>query len=338
MRLPNGYGSVYKLSGNRRRPWIARKTIGWNSEGKQLYHTIGYFETKKAALIALAEFNQNPYDVESQNITFAEIYKKFSDIRFDNISKSSINVYRASFALCEPLHGMKFVEIKTHHMQTIISNCNKSHSTKQKIKSLCSQLFKYAMENDIVSKDYAQFLDIGKDTEGNKRKIFTEAEIRRLFEVVNDIDYVDTILIMIYSGLRIGELLTLECKNVDLEKRIMVGGIKTDAGKDRIIPISNKIIRFIENRIGGKYLIENEKGKPLKYKNYYRDKFTPIMVQLNMSHTPHDCRHTFATLMGNVGADTVALQKIIGHANYATTASIYTHKDEEQLRRAIDLL
>ena len=40
----------------------------------------------------------------------------------------------------------------------------------------------------------------------------------------------------------------------------------------------------------------------MKYDNYYREKFIPIMEQLNMKHRPHDCRHTFATLLSNVNA------------------------------------
>ena len=65
MRLPNGYGTVYKLSGNRRKPFMVRKTIGWSDEGKQLYKTIGYYETRKLALAALADYNANPYDIDA---------------------------------------------------------------------------------------------------------------------------------------------------------------------------------------------------------------------------------------------------------------------------------
>ena len=74
MRLPNGYGSVYKLSGKRRKPFIARKTIGWDDNGKQIYRTIGYYETKKLALQSLADFNNNPYDVEVSTLTFSDIF------------------------------------------------------------------------------------------------------------------------------------------------------------------------------------------------------------------------------------------------------------------------
>ena len=339
MRLPNGYGSVYKLSGKRRKPYIVRKTIGWSDEGKQLYRTIGYYETKKMAIQALADFNNNPYDVEVSALTFTDIFNRWKEQKFNDISKSAINGYNAAYETSKELHHIKFVDIKTMHLQDIINTCGKGYDTLRKIKVLYNQLFKYAMQNDIVGKDYSAFIDIGKKKESTSRKPFTEKEIQRLFEVKNNMEYVDTILIMIFTGLRIGELLTLKSDNIDLENRTITGGIKTEAGKNRIIPISKKILPLIERRlVGNEYFIVNSFGKKMNYDNYYKEKFIPIMEKLNMNHKPHDCRHTFATLMSNSNANSTAIKKIIGHSSYITTEKIYTHKDIEELKKAIDLI
>lgn len=340
MRLPNGYGSVYKLSGKRRKPFIARKTIGWNDEGKQIYRTIGYYETKKLALQALADFNDNPYDIEVSALTFSDVFDRWKEQKFNDISKSAINGYNAAYETSKELHDVKFVDIKTMHLQSIINNCGKGYDTLRKIRVLYNQLFKYAMENDIVNKDYSSFIDIGKKVEPTSRKPFTEKEIKRLFYMVDSIPYTDTILIMIYTGLRIGELLILKPSDINLKERTITGGIKTDAGKNRIIPINKKVLPFIEKRLNenNEYLIINDLGKQMKYDNYYKEKFIPIMDQLNMDHKPHDCRHTFATLMSNSDANKTAIKKIIGHSSYATTEKIYTHKDIEELRKAIDLI
>ncbi|MCC5910163.1 MAG: site-specific integrase, partial [Clostridiaceae bacterium] len=313
MRLPNGYGTVYKLSGKRRKPYIARKTIGWDAEGKQLYQTIGYYESKPDALQALADYNKNPFDIEASTLSFADIFNQWKEGKYPTISKSGINGYNAAYETSKVLHDIRFVDVRTKHMQDVIRTCGKGHGTLRKIKVLYNQLFKYAMENDIVQKDYSTYVDIGKNTEGSTRKAFTTKEIKRLFEVVDHIDLVDSILIMIYTGLRIGELLIVKTADVDLKNKTIIGGIKTEAGRDRVIPISNKIFDLVAKRVeqGHEYLITKDEGLPLKYDNYYREKFTPIMEQLNMDHKPHDCRHTFATLMSNVGADTIALQKII---------------------------
>jgi len=340
MRNPNGYGAVYKLSGKRRKPWIVRKTIGWSDEGKQLYQTIGYYETRALALQALADYNKNPYSIEASTVTFSEVFDKWVDIKYGGLSKDAQNGYNAAYKLCDSLYDMKFVDIRTMHMQNIVKTCGKGYGSLRKLKVLFNQLFKFAMENDIINKDYAEYVDIGKNNEESTRSVFTADEIKRLFDVVDSFEYVDTILIMIYSGLRIGELLQVKVEDVDLDNRIITGGIKTDAGRDRAIPINNKILGLVEQRMqrGHKYLVTNAANKQMKYDNYYRDNFIPLMSKLGMKHKPHDCRHTFATLMSNAGADPVALQKIIGHASYQTTANIYTHKDIEQLQKAIDLI
>ena len=85
MRLPNGYGSVYKLSGNRRNPWIVRITMGFDDEGNQIRSTIGYYPTRQKALQVLAEFNDNPYDLELSKVTFAEIYQRWYNDNFKHI-------------------------------------------------------------------------------------------------------------------------------------------------------------------------------------------------------------------------------------------------------------
>ena len=340
MRNPNGYGSVYKLSGKRRKPFMARKTLGWDENAKQIYQTIGYYEKRELAMQALADFNKDPYSIEVSTVTFSNIFDQWKEGKFEIVSNSAVNGYNAAYQTCVVLHDMKFVDIRTKHMQDILRTCNKGHGTLRKIKVLYNQLFKFAMENDIVNKDYSQYVEVGKNTEDSTRKAFTDKEIKRLFEVKDNIKFVDTILIMIYTGLRIGELIILKPGDVDLENRTITGGIKTDAGKDRIIPISNKIFDMISIRVSQdfEYLITRDNGKQFKYENYYKEKFTPIMEQLNFMHKPHDCRHTFATLMSNAGADTIALQKIIGHSSYQTTANIYTHKDIEQLKKAVDLI
>ena len=100
MRLPNGYGTVYKLSGNRRNPYVAKKTKGWESDpktgkAKQLYTVVGYYPTRKKALTALAEFNTNPYDINAAKVTFEDVYEQWSEIHFKKIKDT--NGYKAAF-------------------------------------------------------------------------------------------------------------------------------------------------------------------------------------------------------------------------------------------------
>ena len=336
MKNPNGYGSVFKLGGNRRRPWCARVTVGWTDDGKQKYQNIGYYEERSEALIALAKYNDDPYDLDANKITFAEIYEKWSEEKFPKISQSNIRGYRTSFNKCSRLHNVKFRQIKKMHMQRVITeNEHLSFQIRSKIKTLFSQLYRFAIENDIVEKDYSQFVDAGEMTTKIIRMPFSDNEIELLWDNL-DMEYIDTILIMIYTGMRVGELLEMRCDDIDINSRIMIGGIKTAASKNRAIPIHKRIVPLVEKRLKQEYLVQSPTGKKFSYNNYIQRQFTPLMTKLGMSHLPHDCRHTTATKLDNVGANTTVVKRILGHASHDITERVYTHKTHEQLVETID--
>ena len=340
MKNPNGFGSEYKLAGKRRNPFVARKTTGWDDDGSQIITTVGYYKTRSDAMLALADYNSNPYTVNASTITFEDVYNIVAANKFDKISVSSANGYKASFKTAKSLHQMKFADIKTAHLQSVIDKCDLGHSTLRKIKVLYNQMYKYAMANDIISKDYSKFVEIGVDEKESSRRPFSNKEIQLLWDSLGRLDFIDTVLIMIYSGLRPGELVTIENANIDIENRIMRGGLKTAAGKNRIIPINKKILPFVKARFeeGNTFLISNNDGNQMSYYTYYDCKFKVIMEQLQLNHKPHDCRHTFATLMDNAGANKVAIKRIMGHASTDITDKVYTHKDVVELLKAIDLI
>lgn len=338
IRLPNGYGSIIKLSGNRRNPWCVRKTAGWSEDKKQQYIYIGYYRTRAEAMKALAAYNCNPDSVEPC-ATFAEIYDKWSESKFPKISRSNAVSYGSAYKAAASLHAMKFSDIKKAHLQSVIDKSANGHSSLSKIKVLFNQLFNYAIENDIVEKDYSRFVEIGTNNKKTNRRPFNKDEIAALWSNV-DMPYVDTILIMLYSGMRPGELTTIRTDAVNLSERTMRGGIKTSAGKDRVIPINKKIAEIVSKRVaeGYDYLVANSDGSAMSYYDYYTCNFKPIMEHLGMDHRPHDCRHTFATLMDNAGANKLSIKRIMGHASKDVTDSIYTHKDIGELIKAIDMI
>lgn len=344
IRLPNGYGSVYKLSGNRRNPFVARKTTGFNDKGHPVYQIIGYYVDRKTALLALAEHNKNPLAIDNNTITFKELFNIYKAVKYADATKSTINGYNSAFNNSESLHDMKFKDIKTSHLDDAIIKCDLGHGTKKKMKILYSQLYEYAMANDIVNKDYSEYVTLGENKDKAIRIPFSQQEIKVLFEKEPNIPFVDTILILIYTGIRPGELLNLRPDDINLpEKYFIVTDSKTEAGENRLVPINEKILPFFERRAkaGHPYLlmqIFSNKIKQMSYDYYYRGVFQPIMEQLGMSHRPHDCRHTFATLLNNAEANRTSIKDLIGHSSFMTTEKIYTHKDIEELRKAINLI
>lgn len=293
---------------------------------------------------ALSEYNSSPYDITRETITFERVYQLWSNEHFKKVSDSSIERYSNAYRkYCKSLYKMRFKDIRLTHLQGVIDDSGMAHPTRASIKTLFNVLFTYAMKNDIIEKDYAQYVDIGQREGKVNRKPFTQEEIQKIFDNVNKIEYMDTILIMIYTGLRVGELLDLKIDNIHLDERYMIGGFKTEAGTNRIIPINKKIEPFIkkyyEQNRDKEYLIINSLGRPFTYSNYRREKWDNIMEKLKLDgHRPHDCRHTFATLMDNVNANKLSIKRIMGHASPDITDKVYTHKSIEDLIQAIDLI
>ncbi len=339
MRNPNGFGSVYKLSGkNRRKPYGAKKTIGWDDNGYPISVVLGYYEKRSEAFQALCEFNANPYDLSKKDTTVSEIFEVFKQRRFGKISKSGQGVYNAAFKHISSIHNAAIRDLRTYQMQTLIDNMETKWQSKSHVQTLLTQLFDIAVELDICQKNYASFIKLDGKEKSDLHKPFTADEISVLFDNAEKIPFADTALILIYTGMRPSEMLKLETKNIHLNKRIMQGGLKTKAGKNRLIPISQKIYPFIKKYYSEHniYLFE-ENGKAISYKSYMQ-MWKRLMEQLGMEHLPHDGRHTFATIAARVGADSLTVKRIMGHASSGITEGVYTHKDIQDLIKAIDLL
>lgn len=348
MKLPNGFGGVAKLSGKRRNPWRARITKGWNIDEKtgkaiQTYITIGYYPTRKDAIEALCSYNQNPYDIQTDTITFAEVYERWSNEHFKTIVPSAQRTWTSAFNHSSPLHRMRMKDIRVAHLEGTISDAKVGQSTKQRMKSLYNLMYRYALKHEIVDKNYAALCDPVKKGKPTIERIpFTEDEIRLLAGNL-DVPFVDMILIGIYTGWRPQELAILKVADIDMENMTMVGGLKTDAGRNRTVPIHPAIVSLVESRLeharklNSEYLFNDEAGQQGTHMTYdkYRGRWNKIMARLELSHRPHDARHTFITLGKTYGMNDYIIKLIVGHAIADITEGTYTHRTLEQLTEDI---
>lgn len=231
MKRANGTGSIYKLSGNRKKPYAVRLTKGYDDNGKQIYQYMGFYRTQFEAQNELNEYNKTPFDLDYMNITFREIFEKWKKTKYPDLSEESIKSYNTSFnKYCKSLYDIKFREIRLTHFQTVIDESNANYCTKIKIKCLLSQLNKYCIKNDVCSKDYSMFINLGKYEKGGERQPFTKKEIQKLWDNI-DVEWVDTVIIFLYTGFRISELLSIKIEDVHLDEKYpyLQGGNKTEA-------------------------------------------------------------------------------------------------------------
>ena len=345
MKNPNGYGCIRKMSGTRRRPYAFKATI----DGHQ--HYIAAFETIYDAKIFQASYfadhHQSNPSFRRKSITFEELYFRWLPFHLSEgeaLSQSTQNSYENSFKHCKVLYPRPFTSLEFLELQGVIDNMRHnqglSYSSCKKVKNLLSLLYQYAIKSSICSTNLAELLSIGKNRPVYPHHVMSRQKINRLWQN-QETPGVDTVLILLYTGLRVGELLALEKKNINLRQRfIRITKSKTASGI-RVVPIHPRILPLVLNRISqpGSFLLCDQQGHPYSYTRYRSSIWDKVMALIRgQKHTPHDTRHTVATLLDNAGSNETAKRRILGHAGGDVTERVYTHKGLRQLRKCIELL
>lgn len=338
MKNPNGYGNIRKLSGNRRKPWqvrISTKVRGDDGLLRLKQKPIGYYVTRKDAMQALAEYNADPYDLSSI-MTFSEIYAKVKKVKHEKKGKATQASMSAAFKHCEPISMMQIKDLRTVDYQRVFDGVEgKSRSTQNNIMILINDVYSYCEASGIRLVNYAQYVE-RKASKKKQKGAFTLDEVNRIWK--SDSDLKDLIITLIYTGMRIGELLNLTPDDIRSEggiRYIRLQGTKTDAA-NRLVPIHEKIAPIIADRLSRNYLFDHG-GRRLSYRTL-RYRFDTYMKQLNICKTPHECRHTFSTFAKRSGMDDVARKMILGHAIKDITDGVYTHLDVADLKGEMDKL
>lgn len=342
------FGGISKLPGPRRRPWRVRITIGYeygaDGKARQQYATLGYYATREEAMLALAEYNKNPLSLE-KGITFAEIYKRWSEEQF-KAKPSTKRIYSAAYAAVPGLHDKEFRKLKRNDLQEAVDKSGKNYPTLKMVRLLMNQLYKYASQNDLVERDYSQFVDIARykndKEEEEMEEIHTDIkpeEIAELWKRADD-PAVQEVLMLIYSGLRVGEFLALTAGDVDIEARfVYIRRSKTAAGR-RKVPIHSRTLSFWKDRKeqAGEFLIPvNAASRPDPRYKRYKERFFRVFDSAGLQrHLPHDTRHTTASMLHAAGVNPYEVKLILGHATADITEGIYTHVSDEKILASIE--
>lgn len=387
-----GYGTVYKLSGNRKRgytiakyatlgekamrkqyqiAYVENEDIGWKAldilnkeldgiakSGSFLEYiaqnngkTTKHFQSVYNALNANFEQN-NTNDTELTNVnvnipTIKEIWKIIYDdllskVSTNKLSKSTIGSYTTGANKIKSLFDKKINSISLHDIQPLFDkemekgSCDK---TLYNMKHTLELIFEYAIRFDFVKRDYSQDVRYyGTNNKKNDRKPFTHEEIALLFE---DNSFESKIvLIYIYTGMRPIELMLLSNDSINLDDYYIIGGVKTDAGRERIIPIHNAIYGYIKELAvqskNKKYILFEDNTRKYATQCYRDEIFKPLMQKLKLDHEPYDTRYTFATIAKESGMNEFARKKIFGHSDNDLTDRVYTHVSIEYLHQEMN--
>lgn len=375
-RRTKGTGSIYLRKDNKSKPYAAASSV----TGKQVY--LGAFATKREAENALKDYEYNP--VNGFNMTLEQLHEKWMKTKaYAKLGDSVKSNYASAYIKLKPLYKRKFRDLRTSDYQYIIDYYDNPHhevgaggklkyldkngkgtykvtntpkiceglgySALHKVKCLLTTLYTFAMKEDIVNKDYATFIELPEQEETTATR-FTEVQLELIKQNVGKVPYMDYIYIMCYVNFRVSEFLELTAdryKVTDSGIHYFIGGKKTDAGKDRIVPIHPKIQQLVQKCIenGGETIFcriheGSEFGKAMNKDYFLKYCFRTAMQAIGLSdeYTPHSCRRTFSTRMSAAGAREEDIIALMGHTDYKVDIDHYIIQEVDTLYNAIKLL
>lgn len=323
----NGSGTIYKMPGNRAKPWAAARN------GIFLGSSKTYAGAQK-----LLERTTDADINDKYNLTFSQIYELWKPVHAREVTVSQMGCYATAYRQCTELHSVKFRSLRKSDFQAVILKleaANKSKSTCEKVLQLFGQLSKWAIDEEIIQTNHSKNVTTTAQQKST-RKPFLDDHIKAMQNSQNPAAKIA--LILIGTGARPNELFTVPLENC--HEYYFIGGSKTAAGRNRVIPVGPVGLEAYQNLRRKamadhcKYLIDAYEGNRVT-SNYTKRDFKSLMVELELEDmTTYNCRHTFITMAVTAGISQAQLMQIVGHID-AKTTDRYTHMDASALVGAV---
>lgn len=323
LKRPNGTGTVYKLSGRRKRPWVASKARV----------VIGYYETKTEALQALEHVSEQTI-TDKYNMTFAEVYDAWSKEHFSKIKEGARRQHKASYKAFSALHNRKFRSLRASDFQPVLDAHKDTPETLKKYRQLINQMSDWAMREDITTKNYVKYVELASKPKKARDK-FTDEEYQKIKD--DSSETAKIVVMMLSTGVRPNELFKLELK--DYHETYIITGSKTEAGMNRTIPINpdgREAFKYFADRATDSLLLSGYEGNKL-VSNFRKRDYTRLLERLGIPYkVPYTARHTYGSRSVKGGMAPENLKQIMGHTDYTTTVNNYISADIDELIAAAE--
>lgn len=349
----NGIGCAYYDSAHRY--WIAQVVDGYRKpedESKQwipIKKTKWGFKRREDALAYCQTLkNAKP---ELPQRTLADVYKEWEPWYSPRVDPDTFGCYRAAYNYFKTLHQTNVREITAGDLQKCLDDCPRGHRTHQNMKVTAGLLWAYAIDHNYTEKDVTANLYIGKGA-SVQREPLTDIEVEKIRQQIGKDRYAAYVYALCYLGYRPGEMLEIKKDQVTEHNGTLfiTEGKKTDAGRDRVVPVHEKIRPIIEAQLateGTDWLfpmhILNRKGEFKGYKemtdNYFNKfAFRPLADRLGIPKhkVPYSARHTFSDKLKQADGTDKTKAALIGHSNYEFTQKKYQSIDMDELKTAME--
>ena len=298
--------------------------------------------------------------------TIREVYRDFYDFKYGpnaarRLSHSSRCATAAACRKLAPLFDRTLDEVSVIELQNLVNRTavgGYSRSSVTDLVTLIRQLYRFAYPRELCTKEYGKYVVMPFTAEEIHHQDFTDDELQILWKHQND-PVVNMVLIMCYSGFRISEFTRENDMNTVFSKDgttgYFMGGMKTKAGKNRIVPIHSAILPLVKKTL-------NSHGQPVylcgKSRNRFRDDMKAMLEEIGIDtvpgsdplegtqtdalsnfryHTPHSCRHTFSRLCESYGVNEADRRRMMGHSfGNDVTNGVYGHRSVKELSLEIE--
>lgn len=283
----------------------------------------------------LTDFTAHAYvqtEAQQKEKTFAEIYELFYEWKYGENAKKKLSEQskystQAAFKNLSALHKKVFKDLRHKDYQDLIDASPLKSASTENMVSLIKQMYKYALLYELCDRDFSGSLTAHPDDDEHGVP-FTDSDLETLW-LHQDDPTVEFILIMCYSGFRITAYKTIEVNTGEWYFR---GGIKTAAGKSRIVPIHSAIQGLVKRRMERDGCILNESTQA--FRSHMYEALDALGIE---KHTPHDCRHTFSALCEKYGVNENDRKRMLGHSfGSDVTNAVYGHRTLQELRTEIE--
>lgn len=347
----NGQGTAYR----RGKTWESCVVIGWKTPSDPSKPPVPVKRRKngfptKAAALAYCPCLLNKR-TERPKKTLECVYTEWEARYSPRVGASTMAGYRAAFGHFKRLHPMLIDTITAQDLQDCMDACTAGKRTHQQMKVTAGLIWAYACDSEYVDKNITENLYTGKGRSVQREPI-TEEEVEVIRRAIGTEPYAEYVYALCYLGFRPGEFLRLRKTDLHEERGViyLVGGSKTDAGKNRRVPVPSAIAGIIADRAAAEgtdllfpqYAMNRKKEftgfKQMTDQYFCKYVFKPMMNRLGIAEgkVPYGARHTYSDKLKTASGDDKTKAAIFGHTDYDFTRKRYQSTDVEDIRKVAD--
>ncbi|MDH5466519.1 MAG: tyrosine-type recombinase/integrase [Candidatus Aminicenantes bacterium] len=340
-----GYGAIYIRDTKAGKPRFYLDYYDRNRRRVQklVKNVTTWQEAHEALKNAVLKEHFDEYGIgkQKQQIRFQEL----SELFLENYSKPNKKSWKCDYYAIEahliPFFGRctltEITPLLVEKFRAEKLNAGLAKSSTNRLLALLKRMYSVANTWNLVKINPVKQVKLFSEQDNKRERILSSQEEERL--LLECADHLKPIIIMgLNSGMRRNEILTLSWSQVDLKQRL-IHVIKTKSGKNRMIPINDVLFNVL---CGLKKLNTNDyvfpnpaTGEPFKS---IRHSFENACRRANIKGLRfHDLRHSFSCRLLQKGCDIETLRSLLGHHSITVTER-YIHTNEEQKRKAVDLL